>query len=664
NARDVINIVVATSIGSMLFFLTVRYLFGETLYPRSIFVMDWAFNIFLLSQIRMTKLILRKVKPRLKANTEKRVIIVGAGEGAEMLLRNIEQNHIYAYDVIGFVDDNPYMKGLRIRNIPVLGTRKELKAIVENKEIEELIIAIPSLPRGRFKELLKDIRQCGLPVKSLPCLWDIMNGRGSINEIKVVNERDILFRSPVSDDIEEIGVHLKGKVVMITGAGGSIGSELSRQVRLSGTEKLILFEKHEESLYMIDKELNSLVVSENDNDKRRGLVVPVIGDVLDEDRVREVMEEHRPQIVFHAAAYKHVPLMESNPCQAFKTNVLGTKLMAQKASEFCVERFVLISTDKAVNNVSVMGMTKMMAETIVGYYSAKAKREAMNDSRSTKYVTVRFGNVLDSSGSVVPLFREQIRNGGPVTVTHPDIIRYFMTIPEAVSLVIQASGLGNGGELFVLDMGEPVKIVDLAKRMIRLYGYEPDIDIKIKYTGLRPGEKLYEDLFNNHEKITNTTNQKIKKATSSKPFDSIILNVLDLEKSSKKKITNKSDLTKVYNKLIQCKRKSARFYASSKYSYYTKNKNEVNNGKLSDISLEGFSSQLPSKLNIGERMDFNLHVSINRDEIEGEINAIAEVAWLVSGNGNSRYGFKFVAVDDKQLVSLENYLKQLPVSCT
>ncbi len=562
NARDVINIVVATSIGSMLFFLTVRYCFGETLYPRSIFVMDWAFNIFLLSQIRMTKLILRKVKPRLKTNTEKRVIIVGAGEGAEMLLRNIEQNHIYAYEVIGFVDDNPYMKGLKIRNIPVLGTRKELKAIVENEEIEELIIAILSLPRGKFKELFKDIRQCGLPVKSLPSLWNIMNGRGSINEIKVVNEHDILFRSPVSENIDNIGVHLKGKVVMITGAGGSIGSELSRQVRLYGADKLILFERHEESLYMIDRELNTLVVNEKDSDERCGFVVPIIGDVLDNDRVNEVMEKYHPQIVFHAAAYKHVPLMENNPSQAFKINVLGTKLMAQKASEFGVERFVLISTDKAVNPVNVMGMTKMMAETIVGYYSAKVKKETMNNNRCTKYVKVRFGNVLGSSGSVVPLFSEQIKNGGPVTVTHPDIIRYFMTIPEAVSLVIQASNLGDGGELFVLDMGEPVKIVDLAKRMIRLYGYKPDIDIEIKYTGLRPGEKLYEELFNSYEKITDTTNQKIKMATSTRSYDSVVLNVLDLGKSSKKKIANKLDLTKVYNKLTQRGIKGARSYTS------------------------------------------------------------------------------------------------------
>ena len=229
------------------------------------------------------------------------------------------------------------------------------------------------------------------------------------------------------------------------------------------------------------------------------------------------MEKYHPQIIFHAAAYKHVPLMESNPCQAFKTNVLGTKLMAQKASEFGVERFVLISTDKAVNPANVMGMTKMMAETIIGTYSAKLNEEALNDSRrTTKYVTVRFGNVLGSSGSVVPLFREQIKSGGPVTVTHPDITRYFMTIPEAVNLVIQASGLGNGGELFVLDMGEPVKIVDLAERMIRLYGYKPNIDIDIKYTGLRPGEKLYEELFNSHEMVTNTTSQKIKMATYNK----------------------------------------------------------------------------------------------------------------------------------------------------
>ncbi|MCP4265142.1 MAG: polysaccharide biosynthesis protein [Candidatus Brocadiaceae bacterium] len=558
NARDVINIVMATSIGSILFFLTVRFHFGEALYPMSVFVMDWTFNIFLLSYIRMTKPLLRKLKFSIKANSDKRVIIIGAGDGAEMLIRNIEQDHLYAYDAIGIVDDNTYMKDLKIRNIPVLGTREELKSIVQDKKIDELIIAIPSLSRTEFKELLKDIRQCGLPVKSLPSLWNIMNGRGSINEIKVVNEHDILFRSPISSNIDDSGFHLNGKVIMITGAGGSIGSELSRQVRLCMPKRIILFEKHEESLYMIDKELSSLVLNEIDCDARPGLIVPVIGDILDEGRINEIMEEYHPQIVFHAAAYKHVPLMESNPCQAFKTNVLGTKMIAQKASEFGVERFVLISTDKAVNPVNVMGMTKMMAETVVSYYSTNGMKKTRNGSMRTKYVTVRFGNVLGSSGSVVPLFREQIKNGGPVTVTHPDMVRYFMTIPEAVNLVMQASGLGKGGELFVLDMGKPVKIVDLAKRMISLYGFKPNIDIDIKYMGLRAGEKLYEDLFNSHERIKNTTNQKINIATSTRSYDHIALNALDLNESSNnhKKIASKIDLTELYNKLIQSERKT------------------------------------------------------------------------------------------------------------
>lgn len=665
NSKDVLNIVLSTSIGSLSFFITVRYFFGESSYPRSIFVMDWTFNIFLLSQIRMTRLILRNVKSRLKAHASKRVIIVGAGDGAEMLLRNIEQNHLYLYDVIGLVDDNPYTKGLKIRNVPVLGSRDNLKAIIQEKEIEELVIAIPSLSQSKFNEIVKDIRQCGLPVKSVPCLWDIMNGHNSINEVKIIDEHDILFRAPVSGNIEELGVHLKGKVVMITGAGGSIGSELSRQVRLCKPEKIILFEKHEESLYRIDKELSFLVVNEKDSDEGRGFIVPIIGDILDEDSINQVMEEFKPQIIFHTAAYKHVPLMESNPCQAFKTNVLGTKLMAQKASEFGVERFVLISTDKAVNPVNVMGMTKMMAETIVNYYSTNGKIEARNGSSLTEYVTVRFGNVLGSSGSVVPLFSEQIKNGGPVTVTHPDMIRYFMTIPEAVNLVVQASGLGNGGELFVLDMGKQVKIVDLAKRMIYLYGYKPNIDIDIKYTGLRAGEKLYEDLFNSHEKITNTTIQKIKMVTSTRSYNNIVLNALDLNRSSNnhKKITNKLDLIKMYNNLIQCKRKSVRFHVNSRYSFFLKSKKEANTGKLKDISLEGFSSRLPLNLNIGEKMDFHLYVPINGNEIKAEISVIAEVTWSTNGGSSYRYGFKFVTVDDEQLDILENYVKQLSVSC-
>lgn len=662
NTADIINIVMATSIGSLLLFVSVRYYFEEASYPTSIFVLDGAFNIFFLTQMRMTKLMLRMAIGRRKSSDDKRVIIVGAGDAAEMLLRNIAQSHLYPYNVIGFVDDDSYKKNLKIKNIPVLGTRKDLKFIVQDERIEELIIAIPSLSQSKFNEMVKDIRQCGLPVKSVPSLWDIMSGRDTFNKIEVVDEQDILFRSLACGTIDALGVHLKGKVVMITGAGGSIGSELSRQVSLCGVEKLILFEKHEESLYMIDKELNPLVVNEKDSDEKCGLIVPVIGDVLDEGRVTEVMEEYHPQIVFHAAAYKHVPLMESNPCQAFKTNVMGTKLMAQKASEFRVERFVLISTDKAVNSVNVMGMTKMMAEIIVGYYSAKANRETLNGSRRTKYVTVRFGNVLGSSGSVVPLFREQIKNGGPVTVTHPDITRYFMTIPEAVSLVIQASDLGNGGELFVLDMGTPVKIVDLAKRMICLYGYKPNIDIDIKYIGLRPGEKLYENIFNRHEKITNTTNQKIMMATSARSYDSIILDVLELEMSSKMKVADKSDLTKIYNKLIQCKRKSARYYTSSSFPFSLKSKKEANTGKLRDICLKGFSSQLPLHLRIGERIDFELPIAINGNHKQEGLSGIAEVAWMTNGS-SYRYGFKFVTVDDEQLNSLEKFLQQLPDLC-
>lgn len=500
SVSDLRNIIVSISFGSIFFVLTTRYLLGFTLYPRSIFIIDWFLNIFFLGGIRMFRRlhnVANDQRPR------KRVIVVGAGAAADMLLRDVEHSHFCPYEIIGLIDDDPQKKGSKLRGIPILGTRKDLKAIMEKEEPEEFIVAIPSIDSLRLQSLVKDLRQYSRPIKTLPGLWSIISGKTSLSDIKEMAPEDVLFRAPTSGGDEDSKTFFEGKRVMITGAGGSIGSELSRQIASFKPERLILFERHEKSLYDLDMELKPMVYSQNG---KKMEVHSVIGDILDEKRVAETMEKFRPEVVFHAAAYKHVPLMEDNPYEAFKTNVLGTKMVNEKSREAGVNKFILISTDKAVNPANVMGTTKKMAEEILC--------DASEDGNATKDITVRFGNVLGSSGSVVPLFAEQIKRGGPVTVTHPEVTRYFMTISEAVNLVLQAAVMGSGGEVFVLDMGKPVKIVDLAKRMIDLYGYRLGVDMDISFIGLRPGEKLREELINSFEVIEKTAHPKIRKAVS------------------------------------------------------------------------------------------------------------------------------------------------------
>ena len=491
--KDLYNVAASVSISSIAFFIVVRHILGEVAYPRSIYVIDWLMSIFFLSSIRLLRRLNEEIGQR--APKQKRVLIIGAGRGGELFLRDIERSQNYPYEVVGFIDDDPNKRGLKIRGIPVFGTRKELDKIVERMDPDEFIIAIPSLPPSKLEEIVKDLRRYGLPVKRLPGFWNILQGRSG--NVETVEPEDVLFRPPVCEGCEGLENFFKDKRVVVTGAGGSIGAELSRQILSYGVKCLVLFERHEESLYKIDLELRS-------RSDLTGQVVPIIGDILDERKVEETIRRYQPDIIFHAAAYKHVPLMEENPYEAFKTNVVGTRTLVSKVEECGVERFVLISTDKAVNPVNVMGMTKKLAEEVLRYYASQ--------SNLTKYITVRFGNVLESSGSVIPLFKEQIKKGGPVTVTHPEIKRYFMTIPEAVGLVLQASAMGSGGEIFVLDMGEPVRILDLAKRLIELYGYRPGIDIEIVFTGLRPGEKMSEELFNKDERVERTLHPKIYRA--------------------------------------------------------------------------------------------------------------------------------------------------------
>ena len=494
SARDLFTIAASTTAGTALIAAAGA---PWTAGGASILAMDWLLNLFFLGGVRL----LRRVHDRADVRRPgKKIVIVGAGDAADNFLRYLETSRAYNYEVKGLIDDDPLKKGLKVRSHTVLGSRRELPGIVESARPDEFLIAIPSATAERMGEIIKDLRQYAIPLKTLPSLWCVLNGRAhAFGEIKAIEPEDILFRPPVYGPDKGVESFFKGKSVLVTGAGGSIGSDLSRQIACAGPDRLVLLEKHEESLYKIDLELRRL-------QKDGTRIIPVIGDILDRENLERVIDRHRPEAVFHAAAYKHVPLMESHPYQAFRTNVIGTRNMAEMADRYGAERFVLISTDKAVEPVNVMGMTKRLAEELIKQYA--------ESSKGTRFISVRFGNVLGSSGSVVPLFKEQILRGGPVTVTHPEMTRFLMTIPEAVHLVLQAAVIGKAGEVLVLDMGAPVKILDLAKRMISLYGYRPGVDIKVVFTGLRPGEKLDEKLFNTNEVIMSTAHPRVKVARS------------------------------------------------------------------------------------------------------------------------------------------------------
>ena len=494
SARDLFTIAASTTAGTALIAAAGA---PWTAGGASILAMDWLLNLVFLGGVRL----LRRVHDRADVRRPgKKIVIVGAGDAADNFLRYLETSRAYHYEVKGLIDDDPLKKGLKVRSHPVLGSRRELPGIVESARPDEFLIAIPSATAERMGEIIKDLRQYAIPLKTLPSLWCVLNGRAhAFGEIKAIEPEDILFRPPVYGPDKGVESFFKGKSVLVTGAGGSIGSDLSRQIACAGPDRLVLLEKHEESLYKIDLELRRL-------QKDGTRIIPVIGDILDRENLERVIDRHRPEAVFHAAAYKHVPLMESHPYQAFRTNVIGTRNMAEMADRYGAERFVLISTDKAVEPVNVMGMTKRLAEELIKQYA--------ESSKGTRFISVRFGNVLGSSGSVVPLFKEQILRGGPVTVTHPEMTRFLMTIPEAVHLVLQAAVIGKAGEVLVLDMGAPVKILDLAKRMISLYGYRPGVDIKVVFTGLRPGEKLDEKLFNTNEVIMSTAHPRVKVARS------------------------------------------------------------------------------------------------------------------------------------------------------
>jgi FlaA1/EpsC-like NDP-sugar epimerase len=419
-----------------------------------------------------------------------RILVLGAGKAGEALVRDLRRENRYA--PVGFLDDNPQLRGSRLHGIPVLGTLDQLPQLARETAAEMIVIAMPAANKVQMRRAVELCETCDLPFRTVPRLEDVVSGRSSFNELKEVAIEDLLGREPVQLDWTAIRTRLAGKRVLVTGGGGSIGSELCRQVARLGADSLTVLELSEYNLYMIEQELR--------RDYPDLLFNARIGDCGDAVACERVFSEARPQVVFHAAAYKHVPLLQGQVREAFRNNVLGTKVVAEAADRHGADSCVLISTDKAVNPTSVMGACKRVAELFCQNFAQQS---------DTRFITVRFGNVLDSAGSVVPRFREQIRSGGPVTVTHPEITRYFMTIPEACQLILQASVLGNGGEIFALDMGEPIKIRDLAEQMIRLAGKHTGEDIAIVYTGLRPGEKLFEELFHPQEQYSDTAHAKI-----------------------------------------------------------------------------------------------------------------------------------------------------------
>lgn len=417
-----------------------------------------------------------------KPKNIKRTLIIGAGSGGTMVARQLLHNQEIDLKPVAFIDDDPKKFKLDILGIPVVGNSSHIVKTVEKYKIDNIIIAIPSLSKREINRIFDECSKTKAKTQIIPKLEDLMTGKLSVNEFRDVQVEDLLGRDPVELDINSISEYVSGKTVLVTGAGGSIGSEICRQICKFNPRKIVLVGHGENSIYLIDMELRRKYGEQIE-------IVPVIGDIQDRNRMFEVMEEHRPFVVYHAAAHKHVPLMEYNPREAVKNNIFGTRNVAEASDTFGVHAFVLISSDKAVNPPNVMGATKRFAELII---------QSLAQHSNTKFVAVRFGNVLGSRGSVIPLFKKQIQAGGPVTVTHQDMTRYFMTIPEASRLVIQAGTLARGGEVFVLDMGEPVKIVDLAKNLIKLSGFSIE-EIGIRYTGLRPGEKMYEELLNANE---------------------------------------------------------------------------------------------------------------------------------------------------------------------
>jgi len=494
--HEAVNVFKSTTFGTLLIILVTflkqyGYLGHSLVVGRSVPIIDYFVCFFLISGSRFLPRLLIKFKEERRYRSLKRVLVVGAGSAGEIVARELTGSR-RLYQPVGFIDDNVSKKNLTIHGIKVLGTRKDIAEIVNRHRIEEIIIAIPSARGKVIRDIISRCQKIEVKFKIIPGLHKILAGEVDIKHIREVKPEDLLGRETIQIDTSEIKSFLEDKVILVSGAGGTIGSELCRQIAGFNAGKLILYEHNENDVYFLEMELKAKYPSLEFR--------TIIGDIKDIGLLKHTFSRYRPQIIFHSAAHKHVPLMEENPVSAVKNNIIGTRNLIYAAEHYGVERFVFISTDKAVNPTSVMGASKRIAEMLL---------QAKAGSNRTKFMAVRFGNVIGSSGSVIPLFKKQIEEGGPVTVTHPEVRRFFMTVGEAIQLVIQAGAIGNGGEIFILDMGEQIKIIDLAKNLIILSGLELDENISIEFIGLRPGEKLYEETLHNIEKDKATKHDKI-----------------------------------------------------------------------------------------------------------------------------------------------------------
>lgn len=494
-ARDMINVGLATIVGS-LSWGTLAYVVHEPLglpsLPRSIIPIDFLLTLIGVGGVRMGKRLQQVLASPGRKDDAVRALVVGGGHSGERLVREL----LYArpgYRVVGVVDDDPLKLGSYLHGVRIMGARDAIAAIVESERVNEVIVAMPSAPGNVIREVVVAARTAGVPsVRILPGVGAMLEGRITLSSVREINVEDLLGREPVTLDVDAVGSYLYGATVLITGAAGSVGAELARQISIFEPGRMILLEKDETRLFGLEIDLRRAVP--------RVPIFPVVGDVRNRDRLRQIFSTFHPQVVFHAAAYKHVPMMEAHPQEAVTDNILGTKIIAEVAAESGTENFVLISTDKAVNPTSVMGATKRVAEMLV---------HQLNEASATRFVAVRFGNVLGSRGSLLPILEEQIKRGGPITVTDPAMERYFMTVTEAVRLILKAASLGAGGEVFTLDMGDPIRVVDLVEALIRLSGFEPDVDVPIQFTGIRPGEKMKEEIQLAEEGTVATSADKI-----------------------------------------------------------------------------------------------------------------------------------------------------------
>ena len=498
--REMVAVLIATTLGAGLFY-TGMYVFDKSL-PRSIYLISWILST---GVIGIGRMVLHYIAMQYggKQSTDADMVntlIIGAGDAGATIAREIERYHKRSRKVIGFIDDDEAKFNRLMGGVRILGNRHDIPSIVKENKVKEIIIAMPSVTRNEIRNIMEICSPLKCKVNTLPGMYQLLDDEVLVSHLHPVSIEDLLERDEVRLDMDIVEHYIRDKVVLVTGAGGSIGSEICRQIMRVGPKMLLLLGHGENSIYLINQELKNIY--------KDGPIIPIIADIRDKQQLDQIFTQYNPQVVFHAAAHKHVPLMEIQPMAAVLNNIYGTRNVADVAGRHGVERFVMISTDKAVNPTSVMGATKRVAEKVI---------ISMNDTYDTKYITVRFGNVLGSRGSVIPLFKKQIEAGGPVTVTDPEMTRYFMTIPEASQLVLQAGAMGKGGEVFLLDMGEPVKIIDLARNMIRLSGLEPDKDIHIKITGLRPGEKKYEELLTSEEGTNRTNHTKIFEA----PLDTV-----------------------------------------------------------------------------------------------------------------------------------------------